>query len=58
MAVALRVLLASLIAAFFLPSFWSLASAWVFNADLREVSNFSLTGMSAQGEAILTLRLC
>jgi hypothetical protein len=45
MAMALRVLLTSLVAAFFLPGFWSLASAWVFNADLREASNFSPVGV-------------
>jgi hypothetical protein len=45
MAVALRILLTGLIAAFFLPSFWNLASAWVFNADLRQASNFSPVGV-------------
>jgi hypothetical protein len=45
MAVALRILLTGLIAAFFLPSFWNLASAWVFNADLREASNFAPVGV-------------
>ena len=44
MAVALRVLLTGLVAAIFLPSFWNLASAWVFNVDLREASNFSPVG--------------
>lgn len=45
MAVALRILLTGLIAAFFVPSFWNLASAWVFNPDLREASNFSPVGV-------------
>ncbi len=45
MAVALRMLLTGLIAAFFLPGFWSLASAWIFRADLREVSNFTPVGV-------------
>jgi hypothetical protein len=45
MAVALRVLIIIFFAAFFLPSFWNLASAWVFNADLREASNFSPVGV-------------
>ncbi len=45
MAVALRILLTVLVAAFFLPSFWNLASAWVFNADLREASNFAPVGV-------------
>jgi hypothetical protein len=44
MAVALRILLTGLFAAFFLPSFWNLASAWVFNPDLRKASNFSPVG--------------
>ena len=39
MTVALRILLTVLFAAFFLPSFWNLASAWVFHADLRVASN-------------------
>jgi Trypsin-like peptidase domain len=45
MVVALRILLTVLVAAFFLPSFWNLASAWVFNADLRAASNFSPVGV-------------
>jgi hypothetical protein len=45
MTVALRALLTGLVAAFFLPSFWNLASAWVFNADLREASDFSPVGI-------------
>ena len=45
MAVALRVLLTGLIAALFLPSFWNLASAWVFYADQREASNFAPVGV-------------
>ncbi len=44
MTVALRILLTVLFAAFFLPSFWNLASAWVFHADLREASNSSPVG--------------
>jgi hypothetical protein len=47
MAVALRVLLTGLIAALILPGFWNLASAWVFNADLREASNFAPVGIIA-----------
>ena len=45
MAVAFRVLITGLIAAFFLPGFWSLASAWVFNPDLRKAANFSPVGI-------------
>lgn len=45
MAVALRLLLTGLVAAFFLPGSWNLASAWVFNADLREASNFAPVGV-------------
>lgn len=45
MAVALRILLTGLIAAFFLPSFWNLASAWVFSPDLRKAANFSSVGL-------------
>lgn len=45
MTVALRLLLTGLIAAFFLPSFWNLASAWVFNVDLRKASNFPPVGV-------------
>ena len=45
MAVALRLLLTGLVAAFFLPGFWNLASAWVFNPDLRKASNFSPVGV-------------
>jgi hypothetical protein len=45
MAVALRMLLTGLIAVFFLPGFWNLASAWVFHADLREASNFAPVGV-------------
>ncbi len=45
MAVALRILLTGLIAAFFLARFWNLASAWVFHADLREASNFAPVGV-------------
>ncbi|HUQ38072.1 MAG TPA: hypothetical protein VM144_17010 [Aestuariivirga sp.] len=45
MTVALRVLLTFLVAAFFLPGFWNLASAWVFNVDLREASNFAPVGV-------------
>ncbi len=45
MAVALRILLTCLIAAFFLPSFWNLASAWVFSPDLRKAANFSSVGV-------------
>lgn len=45
MTVALRVLLTGLIAAFFLPSFWNLASAWVFYADQRKASNFAPVGV-------------
>ena len=45
MAIALRILLTGIIAVLILPSFWNLASAWVFNADLREASNFSPVGV-------------
>lgn len=45
MAVALRLLLTGLVAALFLPSFWNLASAWVFNPDLRKAANFSPVGV-------------
>ena len=45
MAVALRLLLTCLVAALFLPSFWNLASAWVFNPDLRKASNFAPVGV-------------
>lgn len=45
MAVAFRLFLTGLIAAFFLPSFWILASAWVFNPDLRKASNFAPVGV-------------
>lgn len=45
MTVALRILLTGLVAAFFLPSFWNLASAWVFSPDLREASNFAPVGV-------------
>ena len=45
MAVALRLLLTGLVAALFLPSFWILASAWVFNPDLRKAANFSSVGV-------------
>lgn len=45
MAVALRLLLTGLVAAFFLPGFWILASAWVFNPDLRKAANFSPVGV-------------
>ncbi len=45
MTVALRLLLTGLVAALFLPSFWNLASAWVFHADLRKASNFAPVGV-------------
>ena len=45
MAVALRLLLTGLVAAFFLPSSWILASAWVFGPDLRKAANFSSVGV-------------
>lgn len=45
MTVSLRVLFTGLVAAFFLPSFWNLASAWVFHADLRKASNFPPVGV-------------
>ena len=45
MAVALRLLLTGLVAALFLPSFWILASAWVFSPDLRKAANFSSVGV-------------
>ena len=45
MTVALRLLLTGLVAALFLPSFWNLASAWVFHADLRKASNFPPVGV-------------
>lgn len=45
MAVALRLLFTVLVAAFLLPGFWNLASAWVFNADLRQASNFAPVGI-------------
>jgi hypothetical protein len=45
MTVALRLFITGFIAAFFLPSFWNLASAWVFHADLREMSNFAPVGV-------------
>ena len=45
MAVALRMLLTGLVAAFVLTSLWNLASAWVFRADLREASNFAPVGV-------------
>ena len=44
MADVLRMLLTGLIAAF-CPSFWNLASVWVFRADLREASNFAPVGV-------------
>ena len=44
MAVALRMLLTGLVAAFILTSLWNLASAWVFHADLRKASNFVRLG--------------
>ena len=44
MAVALRALLTGLIAVLILPGFWNLASAWVFNVDLRKASNFVPVG--------------
>jgi putative peptidoglycan binding protein len=45
MAIALRVLLTSLAVALFLPTLWTLASAWIFYADHREASAFSTVGM-------------
>ena len=45
MAVALRLLLTGLVAALILPSFWILASAWVFSPDLRKAANFSSVGV-------------
>lgn len=45
MAVALRLLLTGLVAVFFLPGSWNFASAWVFNADLRQASNFAPVGV-------------
>jgi hypothetical protein len=45
MAVALRMLLTGLAAAFILTGLWNLASAWVFHADLRKASNFAPVGV-------------
>ncbi len=45
MAVALRIFVTVLIATFFLPGSWNLASAWVFNPDLRKAANFSQVGV-------------
>ena len=45
MAVALRILVTGLIATFFLPGSWNLASAWVFSPDLRKAANFSSVGV-------------
>jgi hypothetical protein len=45
MTLALRLLLTGLFVIFLLPSFWNIASAWVFHADLRKASNFAPVGV-------------